>query len=103
MSLYFLISQMSHFASAVNIYDAEAHRGDSFLPFISFLMFLAGLVIILIAAAKLLAIRSQYHLWFDKRDELPEETQQGRKKAIITGWVIFAVGALLFLGSFFVK
>ena len=52
----------------IDFYDAEAHAGTSFKPFIGFMMFFAGFVIIFIGIVKINDAKKQWNLFYDQRD-----------------------------------
>ena len=83
---------------AVNFNDAQSHRGTSFVPFIGFLCFLFGLVLLVIGIVKISYSKHQWNLFYDQRDrkDFSDPKYAKEKKA---GIAITAVGAVLLVIS----
>ncbi|MCR5516173.1 MAG: hypothetical protein K6F41_06930 [Lachnospira sp.] len=84
----------------VDFYNSEEYAGDSFLPFIGFMCFLLGIVAIFLGAVKIIAAKRDFHIFFDKRNEV-EISKLKNKKNINIGIALIVVGAILTIASFF--
>lgn len=84
----------------VDFYNSQEYAGDSFLPFIGFMCFLIGFVGIFLGATKVIAARRDFHIFFDKRNEV-EISKLKNKKNINIGIALIVVGAILTIASFF--
>ena len=83
----------------IDFYGAEAHAGTSFKPFIGFMMFFAGFVIIFIGIVKINDAKKQWNLFYDQRDrkDFSEPKYEKEKR---TGKILVAAGVILILLSF---
>lgn len=84
----------------VDFYNSQEYAGDSFLPFIGFMCFLIGFVGIFLGVVKILAAKRDFHIFFDKRNEV-EISKLKNKKNINIGIALIVVGAILTIASFF--
>lgn len=85
----------------VDFYNSEEYAGDSFLPFIGFMLFLIGIVAIFIGAIKIIAAKREFHMFFDRRNEV-EISKLKNKKNIKIGVALVVVGAILTIVSFII-
>ncbi|WP_027437161.1 hypothetical protein [Lachnospira multipara] len=92
---------MSNVLLDVDFYNSEAYAGDSFLPFIGFMLFLIGIVALFIGAVKIIAAKRDFHIFFDKRNEI-EMSKLKSQKNIKTGIVLVVLGAICTIISFFI-
>lgn len=54
--------------TAMDYYNSEDHAGTSYLPFIGFMLFLAGIVVIIVGLATYLTAKHNFNIFFDARD-----------------------------------
>lgn len=73
-----------------------------YMPFISFLISFAGLIFVLVGAVRLIAARSDFALFFDKRNEIPPDSLNQRRRKIITGLILVILGIILSVLSYFI-
>ena len=87
-------------ANTVDFYDAESHAGNSYWPFIGFMCFLLGIVIIFVGYVKQSTAKKQWNLFYDQRDrkDFTEEKYVKERKA---GKIIMVIGVVLLVVSFF--
>lgn len=74
----------------------------SYLPFLSFLISFAGLVLMFAGVVRIIAIRREFSMYFDKRDQLPPESAKQRGRKITISWILVASGIVLFILSYFI-
>lgn len=55
-------------SAAMDFYNSEEHAGTSYLPFIGFMLFLAGIVVIIVGLATYLTAKHNFNIFFDARD-----------------------------------
>lgn len=84
----------------VDFYNSQEYAGDSFLPFIGFMCFLIGFVGIFLGATKVIAAKRDFHIFFDKRNEV-EISKLKNKKNIKVGIIFIVLGIILMIVSFF--
>lgn len=84
----------------VDFYNSQEYAGDSFLPFIGFMCFLIGFVGIFLGATKVIADKRDFHIFFDKRNEV-EISKLKNKKNIKVGITFIVLGIILMIVSFF--
>ena len=53
----------------IDFYDAEAHAGTSYTPFIGFMIFFSGMMVLFIGIVKLSTAKKQWNLFYDDRDK----------------------------------
>lgn len=88
-------------AGEIDFYDSEAHAGDSYWPFIGFMVFLAGFVIIFIGSVKLISAKRQFNIFYDQRDR-KDFTEEKYVKEKRVGMIMIVVGVVLLIGSFLI-
>lgn len=84
----------------VDFYNSQEYAGDSFLPFIGFMCFLIGFVGIFLGATKVIAAKKDFHIFFDKRNEV-EISKLKNKKNVKVGITFIVLGIILMIVSFF--
>ena len=66
-------------SAAMDFYNSEEHAGTSYLPFIGFMLFLAGIVVIIVGLATYLTAKHNFNIFFDARDvRMTYEEQEGK-------------------------
>lgn len=83
----------------IDFYDAEAHAGTSYTPFIGFMIFFAGMMVLFIGIVKLSNAKKQWNLFYDDRDKKDLSNPQYVKERK-TGKILIIVGVVMMLASF---
>ena len=83
----------------IDFYDAEAHAGTSYKPFIGFMIFFAGLMVLFIGIIKLGNAKKQWNLFYDDRDKKNLSDPQYVKERKI-GKILIIAGVVMMLASF---
>ena len=88
-------------AADVDFYNIEGNRGDSYLPFIGFMMFVVGAVVAFMGFSKYISAKKNFNLFYDLRDsvKVDKATNEKNKK---TGIIMIAAGIIVLIVSFFV-
>ena len=88
-------------AADVDFYNIEGNRGDSYLPFIGFMMFVVGAVVAFMGFSKYITAKKNFNLFYDLRDsvKVDKATNEKNKK---TGIIMIAAGIIVLIVSFFV-
>ena len=83
-------------AADVDFYNIEGNRGDSYLPFIGFMMFVTFM-----GFSKYITAKKNFNLFYDLRDsvKVDKATNEKNKK---TGIIMIAAGIIVLIVSFFV-
>lgn len=74
----------------------------NYLPFFSFLMSFAGLILMILGIIQIVAIRREFSMYFDKRDEVVPDSAHQRKRKLIVNSIIVIAGIILLILSYFV-
>ena len=74
----------------IDFNDSESYRGTSYLPFLGFMVFFAGMMIAFIGIVKISNSRHQWNIFYDERD---------RK----TGIIMLVVGIVMMIVSFLIR
>ena len=101
-------------SAAMDFYNSEEHAGTSYLPFIGFMLFLAGIVVIIVGLATYLTAHN-FNIFFDARDvrmTYEEQIMPDDEKARLNneklakdkkkGKIIIIIGVVLVIASFVV-
>ena len=80
-------------AADVDFYNIEGNRGDSYLPFIGFMMFVVGAVVAFMGFSKYITAKKNFNLFYDLRDSVKNKK---------TGIIMIAAGIIVLIVSFFV-
>ena len=100
-------------SAAMDFYNSEEHAGTSYLPFIGFMLFLAGIVVIIVGLATYLTAKHNFNIFFDARDVrmtydeqiMPEKARLNNEKLAKDkkkGKIIIIIGVVLVIASFVV-
>ena len=102
-------------SAAMDFYNSEEHAGTSYLPFIGFMLFLAGIFLIIVGLATYLTAKHNFNIFFDARDvrmTYDEQIMPDDEKARLNneklakdkkkGKIIIIVGVVLVIASFVV-
>ena len=100
-------------SAAMDFYNSDA--GTSYLPFIGFMLFLAGIVVIIVGLATYLTAKHNFNIFFDARDvrmTYEEQIMPDDEKARLNneklakdkkkGKIIIIIGVVLVIASFVV-
>lgn len=71
-----------------------------YMPFINFIISFVGLLLMFAGVVRIISIRKEFALFFDKRDQLPPDTARQRKRRLIISWILAAAGIILFIISY---
>lgn len=55
---------------AVDFYNNEAHAGDSYVPFLGFMVFVIGLFLLIVGVSTYMSAKHNFNIFYDKRDSL---------------------------------
>lgn len=96
-----VLGYIAYIAADVDFYNIEGNSGDSYLPFVGFMLFLIGLVVIFMGFSKYLTAKKNFNLFYDQRDSvnIDKATNQKNKNA---GIIMMAAGLMFLIISFFV-
>ena len=99
-------------SAAMDFYNSEEHAGTSYLPFIGFMLFLAGIIV---GLATYLTAKHNFNIFFDARDvrmTYEEQIMPDDEKARLNneklakdkkkGKIIIIIGVVLVIASFVV-
>ena len=102
-------------SAVMDFYNSEEHAGTSYLPFVGFMLFLAGIVVIIVGLATYLTAKHNFNIFFDERDvrmTYEEQIMPDDEKARLNneklakdkkkGKIIIIVGVVLVIASFVV-
>lgn len=96
-----LMNMFSIVRCDVDFYNIEGNMGDSYLPFIGFMLFLIGMVLTAMGVVGYVSLRKNFNIFFDKRDSVEiskEKYEKDKKKDII----MIVVGVILMVASFII-
>ena len=70
-------------AADVDFYNIEGNRGDSYLPFIGFMMFVVGAVVAFMGFSKYITAKKNFNLFYDLRDSVKVDKATNEKKYFV--------------------
>lgn len=83
-----------------NFYAEDLNNGDSILPFVGFLIFLAGVMVVVAGVVNFVLVWREFRLWYDA-SALEEKPDTALKKAKMKKYgIVIAVGVLMMAGSY---
>ena len=93
-------------SAAMDFYNSEEHAGTSYLPFIGFMLFLAGIVVIIVGLATYLTAKHNVRMTYDEQimpdDEKARLNNEKLAKDKKKGKIIIIIGVVLVIASFVV-
>lgn len=88
-------------SGGIDFYNSESHAGNSFLPFIGFMLFLIGMVMTFIGAVKMSTAKRRWNIFYDKRDAV-DFTEDKYVKERKVGKVLVIIGCIMMVLSFII-
>lgn len=101
--MFNLLHLFNNVLLTVDIYDETANQGDSIWPFISFVLFAIGIMLVFIGVVKLSTAKREWSLFYDRRDSVAKSDKVSKNKSVKVAWATIAIGLIVFIASFFIK
>lgn len=96
-----MYSYLQQIACDIDFNNNEDYRGTSYLPFLGFMCFFAGLMIAFIGIVKITNSRHQWNIFYDKRDRKDLQSPAVNKDRK-TGIILLIVGIVMMIASNFI-
>lgn len=96
-----LAQKIQGISGLIDFSDSESYRGTSYLPFIGFMVFLIGLVVLFIGIVKINDAKKQWFLFYDDRDKKDFKKPEYIKEKKV-GIVMVIIGIIMIVASFFI-
>ena len=84
----------------IDLYNDEDPQGDSIFPFMTFMGFLLGIVILIVGATLYFSSKHQFNIFFDERDR-KDISDKKLKQNIKVGKIAMIAGVIIMAVSFF--
>ena len=97
----YILGVLGYIAADVDFYNIEGNCGDSYLPFVGFMLFLIGFVVIFMGFSKYLTAKKNFNLFYDQRDSVNIDKATNQKNKNV-GIIMMAAGLMFLIISFFV-
>ena len=100
-SMGYILNTLQFIAAEADFYNLEENRGDSYIPFIGFMMFVIGAVVLFMGFSKYITAKKNFNLFYDQRDSvnIDKATNEKNKK---NGIIMMVAGLVVLIASFFV-
>lgn len=92
---------LQRIACDIDFYDSESYAGTSYLPFLGFMCFFAGLMVAFIGIVKISNSRHQWNIFYDKRDKKDLNSPTVRKDGKV-GVIMLVLGIVMMIVSNFI-
>lgn len=92
----YLFSVLQMISCKVNFYDSESYQGDSIVPFLCFMGSLAGIVILIVGAAKYSTAKRNWNIFYDRRDQV-ETDEEKLRKGLKSGKIMMIIGVIMMI------
>ena len=56
--------------NSVDFYNNEQYAGDSYVPFLGFMVFVIGLFLLIVGVSTYMSAKHNFNIFYDKRDSL---------------------------------
>lgn len=96
-----LTQKIHEFSCLIDFNDSESYTGTSYLPFLGFMVFLIGLVILFIGIVKINDSKKQWFLFYDNRDKKDFKKPEYAKERKV-GIAMVIIGVIMIIASFFI-
>lgn len=96
-----VLGYIAYIAADVDFYNIEGNSGDSYLPFVGFMLFLIGFVVTFMGFSKYLTAKKNFNLFYDQRDSVNIDKATNQKNKNV-GIIMMAAGLMFLIISFFV-
>ena len=87
----------------VNVTDVNSNNGSSALPFLGFVMFLFGIVMIFVGLILTSAAKREWNVFYAPHDTPTLDIKKKKKIGVMKGRIVYILGIIMFVASFFVK
>jgi len=87
----------------VDVTDINSNNGSSALPFLGFVMFLFSIVLIFVGLVLVNAAKREWNVFYAPHDVSTEDIKGKKKKGVIKGRIVYIIGIIMLVASFFVK
>ena len=92
----YILNTLQFIAAEADFYNLEENRGDSYIPFIGFMMFVIGAVVLFMGFSKYITAKKNFNLFYDQRDSvnIDKATNEKNKK---NGIIMMVAGLVVLI------